>query len=230
MAVVDTKNTLKLKIGSNNITLPIYETHDDFYNGKYMSIKTGGGERYVPLSSSQSEYTVNAGIIEKGTKYYFLTQAFTTSNSVGGGSFFKYISGGSNSMQFTNLISLDVPVPETHKYKVTFKAKFWHGFNSYKHGYRAESRYRYQIRQGENILIDTGLHNCSDTPLFRSYSSGAATYESSQAAAKWYTFGTLEMKLNAGKANFQLWGYMEENNNKNANMFVEPFQIDLEYA
>lgn len=84
MAVVDTKNTLNIKIGSNNITLPIYEDYSDFYNGLYMPLKTFQGERYVPITPSQSEFTANAGVYKNGIKYYFLTRAFTTSDSWGG--------------------------------------------------------------------------------------------------------------------------------------------------
>ena len=109
MAVVDSRFKLNLKIGSAVHNLPIYEGYSDFYNGMYFPLKVSTGYRYVPITPTQSELTINAGTIKDGKKYYFLTRAFTNNYSLSGGMFFRYISGGSNSMDLTNIIIVTVP-------------------------------------------------------------------------------------------------------------------------
>ena len=71
MAVVDSRFKLNLKIGSAVHNLPIYEGYSDFYNGMYVPLKVSTGYRYVPITATPSELTVNAGVVKGGKKYYF---------------------------------------------------------------------------------------------------------------------------------------------------------------
>ena len=73
MAVVDSRFKLNLKIGSAVHNLPIYESYSDFYNGLYVPLKVSTGYRYVPITPTQSELTINAGTIKNGTKYYMIS-------------------------------------------------------------------------------------------------------------------------------------------------------------
>ena len=226
--VVDSRFKLNFKIGSAVHNLPIYEDYSEFYNGMYFPLKVTTGDRYVPITPTQSELTINAGTIKDGKKYYFLTRAFTNNYSLSGGGFFKYISGQSNSMDLTNIISVTVPIPETHRFKVTFKQKVAMSFNAYKHGYRAESQYQYVVKHNGNVLIDTGMRNLLDG-WFRQYETSQASESGMRSVAKWMELGTLEMDLEAGNNVFQLWGAMQEGNNKHAAMFVEPFLVEVQY-
>ena len=228
MATADSRYKLNLKIGSAYHYLPIYEGYSDFYNGLYVPLKVSTGYRYVPITPTQSELTANAGIIKNGTRYYFLTRAFTNNYSISNGSFYKYISGGSNSMDLTNIINVSIPVPETHKYRVTFKQKVAMSFNAHKHGYRAESQYQYVVKHNGNTLIDTGMRNLLDG-WFRQYETSAGDAGGMQAVAKWMTLGTVDITLNAGNNVFQLWAAMKEHNNKHAAIFVEPFLVEIQY-
>ena len=83
--VVDSRFKLNFKIGSAVHNLPIYEGYSDFYNGMYVPLKVSTGYRYVPITPTQSELTINAGTIKDGKKYYFLTRAFTNNYSLSGG-------------------------------------------------------------------------------------------------------------------------------------------------
>lgn len=148
---------------------------------------------------------------------------------MGGGSFYEYIKGSSNEKTLTNIITADVDIPETHNYELTFKVKMWASYNAYKSKYRANSGYRLQVRYEDEIVADTQDHSCADSPLFRDYSSGAASYADMLAVSKWVTIGTITKTLNAGRHPFQLWASMWENNNKHAALLVEPFQVELKY-
>ena len=75
--VVDSRFKLNFKIGNAVHNLPIYEDYSEFYNGMYFPLKVSTGNRYVPITPTQSELTINAGTIKDGKKYYFLTRAFT---------------------------------------------------------------------------------------------------------------------------------------------------------
>ena len=228
MAVVDSRFKLNLKIGSAVHNLPIYEGYSDFYNGMYVPLRVSTGYRYVPITATPSELTVNAGVVKGGKKYYFLTRAFTNNYSLSGGMFFRYIAGGSNSMDLTNIINVTVPIPETHRFRVTFKQKVAMSFNAYKHGYRAESQYQYVVKHNGSVLIDTGMRNLLDG-WFGQYETPNSSESSMRSVAKWMTLGTLDMTLNAGNNVFQLWGAMKEHNNKHAAMFVEPFLVEVQY-
>ena len=230
MAVVDSRFKLNLKIGSAVHNLPIYEGYSDFYNGMYFPLKVSTGYRYVPITPTQSELTINAGTIKDGKKYYFLTRAFANNYSLSNGSFYKYISGGSAEMDLTDIISVTVPVPETHTYKITLKQKMWLSYNAHKHGYRAESQYRFQTRLNGEILTDTGEHNVRGDGPFYNYASGASSFADMQARAQWFTLGTVTKTLKAGNNVFHLWAWMKEHNNKHATMFVEPFLVEIQYV
>ena len=131
-------------------------------------------------------------------------------------------------MDLTNIISVTVPIPETHRFKVTFKQKVAMSFNAYKHGYRAESQYQYVVKHNGNVLIDTGMRNLLDS-WFRQYETSNASESGMRSVAKWMELGTLEMDLEAGNNVLQLWGAMQEGNNKHSAMFVEPFLVEVQY-
>ena len=76
MANIDTKTRLNLTIGSAKHSLPLYDDYRDFYNGKYVRIKTFNKNLYAPLTKTRSDMSVNAGVIVDGIRYYFLTSAF----------------------------------------------------------------------------------------------------------------------------------------------------------
>ena len=92
----------------------------------------------------------------------------------------------------------------------------------------AESQYQYVVKHNGSVLIDTGMRNLLDG-WFGQYETPNSDESGMRSVAKWMTLGALDMTLNAGNNVFQLWGAMQEWNNKHAAMFVEPFLVEVQY-
>ena len=230
MANIDSKTRLNLKIGSAKHSLPLYDSYSDFYNGKYMRIKTFNKNLYAPLSPSRSELTVNAGVVMDGLRYYFLMKSFKQGEGfTSTGHWYKYISGGSANYGLAKVLSCSVTVPEDGLYTITSKVKWAGSYNDY-HNYRRNSSYQFQTRFGNSILTDTGLLALS-TDAFYPYSTGRAGESDMPGVIKWMTLGSgIEVQLKGGANTFDLWIRMYENNNKHAALYIDPFQVEVTYS
>lgn len=230
MANIDTKTRLNLTIGSAKHSLPLYDDYKDFYNGKYVRVKTFNKNLYAPLTTTRSGMSVNAGVIVDGIRYYFLTSAFEQGEPfVSTGHFYKYISGGSASYGLAKVLSCTVNVPEDGLYTITSKVKWAGSYNDY-HNYRRNSAYQFQTRFGNDILTDTGQHTLAES-IFYPYSTGRAGEGDMPGVIKWMTLGeNIEVDLKGGVNTFDLWIRMYENNNKHAALYIDPFQVEVTYS
>lgn len=228
MANIDAKTRLNLKIGSAKHSLPLYDSYSDFYNGKYMRVKTFNKNLYAPLSPSRSELTVNAGVIMDGLRYYFLMKSFKQGEAFASTGFFYRHFGNDIRFNLQKVLSANVTVPEDGLYSVTIKAMWVGEFNDY-HNYRRNSFYRLQSRLGDTILTDTGIHSLAEG-IFYPYSHGGEIVSSGRGRA-WFTMGSdLELSLKAGTNVFDLYVEGYSNNNKHAGMYVDPFQVEVTYS
>lgn len=230
MANVDAKTRLNLTIGSAKHSLPLYDDYKDFYNGKYVRIKTFNKNLYAPLTKTRSDMSVNAGVIVDGIRYYFLTSAFEQGEPfVSTGHFHKHISGGSASYGLAKALSCTVNVPEDGLYTITSKVKWAGSYNAY-HNYRRNSAYQFQTRFGNNILTDTGQHTLAES-IFYPYSTDRVGEGDMPGVIKWMTLGeNVEVGLKGGVNTFDLWIRMYENNNKHATLYIDPFQVEVTYS
>lgn len=227
MANIDTKTRLNLTIGSAKHSLPLYDDYKDFYNGKYVRIKTFNKNLYAPLTKTRSDMSVNAGVIIDGTRYYFLVSAFEQGEAfASAGAFYRHF-GNDVRFNLQRVLTTTVNVPEDGLYTVTIKANWVGEFNDY-HNYRRNSFYRLQSRLDGTILTDTGIHSLAES-IFYPHSHGGE-YVSGGNGRAWFTMGSnIEVELKAGANVFELWVEGYSDNNKHAGMYVDPFQVELTY-
>lgn len=230
MANIDTKTRLNLTIGSAKHSLPLYDDYRDFYNGKYVRIKTFNKNLYAPLVKTRSDMSVNAGVIVDGIRYYFLTSAFKQGEPfVSIGHYYKHISGGTANYGLAKALSCTVKVPEDGLYTIASKVKWAGSYNDY-HDYRSNSAYQFQTRFGNNILTDTGLHTLAES-IFSPYSTGRDSASNMPGVIKWMALGrNIEVYLKGGVNTFDLWIRMHEEGNKHAALYIDPFQVEVTYS
>ena len=227
MANVDAKTRLNLEIGAAKHSLPLYDDYKDFYNGKYVRIKTFNKNLYAPLTKTRSDMSVNAGVILDGTRYYFLTSAFKQGEAFASpGAYYNYTANGVH-YTLRKVLSATVIVPEDGLYTITIKVNWVIGWNSY-HNYRRNSYYRLVSKLGNQTLTDTGIHN-AQSGIFYPYSgTGIAN---SGSPRKWFTMGSgIEVELKAGANIFDLYAEMYDTNNKNTEIYIDPFQVEVTYS
>ena len=227
MANIDTKTRLNLTIGSAKHSLPLYDDYKDFYNGKYMRVKTFNKNLYAPLTPTRSELSINAGVIMNGERLYFLTTAFEQGEAFAStGSFYHYSNDG-NHYGPQRVLTTTVNVPEDGLYTVDLKVNWEIGYNDH-HNYRRNSWYRLISKFGNKTLTDTGIHN-AEYSLFRPYC--VRSHVSDGSRRQWFTMGSnIELELKAGANTFELWVEMYDTNNKHADMYVDPFQVEVTYS
>lgn len=228
MANVDAKTRLNLTIGSAKHSLPLYDSYKDFYNGKYVRIKTFNKNLYAPLTTTRSDISVNAGVIIDGTRYYFLVSAFEQGEAFASvGAFYKHF-GNDVRFNLQKVLTTTVNVPEDGLYIVTIKANWVGEFNDY-HNYRGCSFYRLQSRLDGTVLTDTGIHSLAED-IFSPHSYGGE-YVSGGNGRVWFTMGSnIEVELKAGANVFELWVEGYSTHNKHAGMYVDPFQVEVTYG
>lgn len=227
MANVDAKTRLNLKIGAAKHSLPLYDDYSDFYNGKYIRIRAFNKDLYAPLTTTRSDMSVNAGVILDGTRYYFLVSAFEQGEAFESAGAFYYYSNDGNHYQLQKVLSAVVNAPEDGLYKVDIKVKWEIGYNDY-HNYRDCSYYRLVSKFNGETLTDTGIHN-AEYSLFRPYC--VRSHVSDGSRRQWFTMGSdIEVELKAGANTFELWVEMYDTNNKHADMYVDPFQVEVTYS
>lgn len=228
MANVDAKTRLNLEIGAAKHSLPLYDDYSDFYNGKYVRIKTFNKNLYAPLTTTRSDMSVNAGVIIDGTRYYFLVSAFEQGEAfASAGAFYRHF-GNDVRFNLQRVLTTTVNVPEGGLYIVTIKANWVGEFNDY-HNYRRNSFYRLQSRLDGTVLTDTGIHSLAEG-IFYPHSHGGKIVSGGNGRA-WFTMGSnIEVELKAGANVFELWVEGYSNNNKHAGMYVDPFQVEVTYS
>lgn len=224
MANVDAKTRLNLTIGSAKHSLPLYDDYKDFYNGKYVRIKTFNKNLYAPLTPTRSELSINAGVIMNGERLYFLTTAFEQGEAFAStGSFYHYSNDG-NHYGPQRVLTTTVNVPEDGLYTVDLKVNWEIGYNDR----RRNSLYRLISKFGGDTLTDTGIHNAAKS-IFRPYC--VRSHVSDGSRRQWFTMGSnIELELKAGANTFELWVEMYDTNNKHADMYVDPFQVEITYS
>lgn len=227
MANVDAKTRLNLKIGAAKHSLPLYDDYSDFYNGKYVRIKTFNKDLYAPLTTTRSDMSVNAGVIVDDTRYYFLTSAFEQGEGFASTGYYHHISRNGVHYGPEKALTATVNVPEDGLYTVDIKAYLALGYNAH-HNYRANSNYRLMSKIGDIVLTDTGMHNGMSS-IFYPYTVGE--YISDGRGRKWFTMGSnVEVELKAGANRFDLWVEMYDTGNKHAEVYVDPFQVEISYS
>lgn len=227
MANVDAKTRLNLEIGAAKHSLPLYNDYKDFYNGKYVRIKTFNKNLYAPLTPTRSELSINAGVIMNGKRLYFLTTAFEQGEAFASTGFFHHYSSNGNHYGPQRVLTTTVNVPEDGLYTVNLKVNWEIGYNDY-HNYRRNSWYRLISKFGNKTLTDTGIHN-AEYSLFSPYCVRSHVDDGSRR--KWFTMGSnIELKLKAGANTFELWVEMYDTYNKHADMYVDPFQVEVTYS
>lgn len=227
MANVDAKTRLNLKIGAAKHSLPLYDDYKDFYNGKYIRIRAFNKDLYAPLTTTRSDMSVNAGVILDGTRYYFLVSAFEQGEAFESAGAFYHYSNDGNHYQLQKVLNAVVSVPEDGLYSVDIKVKWEIGYNDH-HNYRDCSYYRLVSKFNGETLTDTGIHN-AEYSLFRPYC--VRSHVSDGSRRQWFTMGSdIEVELKAGANTFELWVEMYDTNNKHADMYVDPFQVQATYS
>lgn len=222
---------LNFNIGGAVHKVPIFDSYDDFYNKKYITVnlfnnKTG----YVNISPVATSLSINAGTEQDGVKYYILSKAFTTDeNFIDAGTWYHFIRGSSNRYGLSKILTCTVTVPQSGWYRPTFSIYWIGSYNAY-HNYRENSSYRFQTRSGDKVLTDTGLLSLA-TSKFYPYSTPTSSEAGMAQEAKYMSLGSGELVyLDAGQNELDLYVEMYEDNNKHAAAYVKDFAVSLSYA
>ena len=222
---------LNFNIGGAVHKVPIFDSYDDFYNKKYITVNLFNNKiGYVNISPVATSLSINAGTEQDGTKYYILSKAFTTGeNFIDAGTWYHTINGGSSRYDLSKILTCTVTVPQSGWYRPTFSI-YWRGsYNAY-HNYRENSFYRFQTRSGDKVLTDTGLLSLA-TDKFFPYGTSKTSEEDMAKEAKYMSLGSGEfVYLDAGQNELDLYVEMYEYGNKHATAYVKDFAVSLSYA
>lgn len=221
---------LNFNIGGAVHKVPIFDSYNDFYNKKYITVNLFNNKiGYVNISPVATSLSINAGTEQDGVKYYILSKAFTTGeNFIDSGTWYHSISGSSKRYDLSKILTCTVTVPQSGWYRPTFSI-YWAGsYNDY-HSYRENYFYRFQTRSGDKVLTDTGLLSLA-TSKFYPYSTPTSSEAGMAQEAKYMSLGSGEpVYLDTGQNKLDLYVEIFKYGKKLTAAYVKDFAVSLSY-